>query len=95
MRLTELNPLFLGDSERTIGVGVLFDCPCGNADEEHRCYVPFANPIGPGPLKTQQGWQRTGESFETLTLAPSIWRHPDRGGCGWHGFIRNGEVSKA
>jgi hypothetical protein len=35
-------------------------------------------------------WQRTGETFETLTLAPSIdcsrWGH-------WHGFITNGVCS--
>jgi hypothetical protein len=32
-------------------------------------------------------WQRTGETFETLTLTPSVdcsaWGH-------WHGFITNG-----
>lgn len=73
----------------TRGIGVIFDCPCGNHDEAHRCYVPFANPIGPGPYVPEKGWQRTGDSFETLSLTPSILRI---GGCGWHGYITAGEV---
>ncbi len=104
MKLTDLNPVFLstggsgvyyadGSSmPATVGVGVMFDCPCGNHSEEHRCYVPFANPIGPGPLKSQKGWRRTGDTFETLTLTPSIFRVQRLGGCDWHGFITNGEV---
>lgn len=34
-------------------------------------------------------WERTGDTFDTLTLKPSIQRV---GGCAWHGFITNGEV---
>ena len=103
MRLVDLEPEFLsmgGEGvtnsatgepvPKTHGVGVLFNCPCGNHEEDHRCYVPFANPIGPGPGRDgDRGWKRTGETFETLTLTPSILR---LGGCGWHGFITNGEV---
>jgi hypothetical protein len=105
MKLTELKPVFLSTGgpgitrsdtgepvPKTEGVGVAFDCPCGNNDEQHRCYVPFANPIGPGPhtpSAAERGWQRTGETFETLTLTPSIQRIGD---CRWHGFITNGEV---
>ena len=37
-------------------------------------------------------WQRTGDTFETLTLHPSILRSPQKGGCGWHGWVTNGEV---
>ena len=103
MRLAELAPTFAchgGDGvstadgqpiPRTEGVGLVCNCPCGNADEGHRLYVPFANPIGPGPLVEQKGWRRTGETFETLTLTPSILRI-DRNGCGWHGFITDGEA---
>jgi hypothetical protein len=95
MRLVDLNPKFLSTGgpghthsdtgepvPETAGVGVVFDCPCGNEDEDHRCYVPFANPIGPGPhvpSAAERGWQRTGDTFETLTLTPSILRV---GGCG-------------
>ena len=104
MKLTDLHPQFLGaggegisnadgspSPERT-GVGVQFDCPCGNHDESHQCFVPFANPLDGGPpihTGKNNGWQRTGETFETLTLTPSILRV---GGCGWHGFITNGEI---
>lgn len=80
--------------ERT-GVGVLFDCPCGNCAEDHQCYVPFHNPLDGGPSLSagNPGWQRTGDAFETLTLTPSIQRRVVNGhGCTWHGFITNGEI---
>jgi len=102
MRLIDLNPEFVGHGgegvyrsdtgepvPRTERAGIIFDCPCGNTDEDHRLFVPFANPIGPGPLISQQGWQRRGDDVETLTLTPSILRHTD---CAWHGFITDGEV---
>ena len=104
MRLADLNPVFLSSGgpgisdartgepiAKTEGVGVMFDCPCGDHSEEHRCYVPFRNPIGPGPMvrNTEQGWYREGETFDTLTLTPSILRV---GGCGWHGFITQGKI---
>lgn len=72
---------------------MLCDCPCGNRDETHQLYVPFANPLDGGPSMqtgTRNGWQRIGETFETLTLTPSILRIAPS--CGWHGFITNGEV---
>lgn len=105
MKLVDLNPVFLSHGGPgvtrssdgapipvTEGVGVIFDCPCGNHDEEHRCYVAFSNPIGPGDYVDDKGWKRVGETFETLSLTPSIYRRTDWGGCGWHGFITNGDV---
>ena len=101
MRLTELNPVLVSHGgsgvstaegkpiAQTLGVGLMCDCPCGRG---HAMYVPFSNPIGPGPLTAQAGWKRTGDSFDTLTLTPSIQRLPSLGGCGWHGFITEGEV---
>lgn len=101
MKLTELQPQFLNSGGDGIyladgspaplrtGVGVMFLCPCGNHDENHQLYVPFANPIDGGAPLPGKGWQRTGDTFETLTLTPSVLRI---GGCGWHGFITNGEV---
>jgi hypothetical protein len=74
------------------GVGITFSCPCGC---DLWCYVPFNNPLDGGP-PLEPGrplWQRTGETFETLTVTPSILRSRDKGGCGWHGFITNGEVT--
>lgn len=82
------------------GVGVSFRCPCGShpQDDEYetdRCVIFLENPLdGLGRFDaTTPGhyWTREGEAFETLTLAPSIQRV---GGCGWHGFIRNGEIIK-
>lgn len=75
------------------GVGVLCDCPCGNTYAGHQLYVPFANPLDGGPpLQTgrNNGWQRTGETFKTLSLTPSILRIVPS--CGWHGYITNGDV---
>jgi hypothetical protein len=102
VRLKELDPVFLdsgGDgvtmadgspAPRRTGVGVMLLCPCGNHDDEHRLYVPFATALDGGPgLHGEKGWQRIGDTFETLTLTPSVLRI---GGCGWHGFITAGEV---
>lgn len=74
------------------GVGVIFRCPCGNADDAHECYVPFTNPLDGGPSR-ERGWLRVGDTFDTLTLTPSILRSRALGGCGWHGFIVNGDVT--
>lgn len=108
MRLTDLHPQWMDAGGEGIsnadgnpaperhGVGVLLDCPCGNRDVGHQLYVPFANPLDGGPpMETgkNNGWQRTGDTFETLTLAPSILRIVPS--CGWHGFITNGEVITA
>lgn len=107
MKLIDLHPEFLGAGGTGVsdkdgnpvpyrpGVAVEFDCPCGDVSESHRCCVSFANPLDDGPpihTGKNNGWQRTGETFETLTLDPSIRRI---GGCGWHGFIRNGEIINA
>lgn len=108
MRLVDLNPTWLGAGGEGVfrknasgelepaperhGVGVMCDCPCGC---DQRLYVPFANPLDGGPSLEPRGWQRTGDTFETLTLSPSILRAPGKGGCGWHGWIRNGEVINA
>lgn len=105
MKLIELHPQWMNAggegifdangnpaSER-VGVGILLNCPCGNSDESHQLYVPFANPLDGGPpIETgkNNGWQQTGETFDTLTLTPSILR--SRQNCVWHGFITNGEI---
>lgn len=100
MRLTELEPEFYGAGGDGItradgspvpkrsGIGMTFKCPCGCAIE---CAVPFANPVDGGPADGR-GWERTGDTFDVMTLSPSILRSKEKGGCGWHGWIRNGEV---
>lgn len=99
MKFTDLNPRFLSHGGEGVwqdgkplpyreAVGVTFDCPCG-------CGVPlavlFRNPVDGGAPITKKlpTWERTGDDFETMTLSPSILRTH---GCGWHGWVRNGEI---
>lgn len=104
MNLTDLNPRFFSTGGHGItnangdpvperkGMGLLCDCPrCG---DKHLLAVNFANPLDGGPPASPDGpkWTRTGETFDTLTLEPSILR---RDGCKWHGWIRNGEIVNA
>lgn len=75
------------------GKAVNFD-PEEGKTKKLRLHVNFVNPLDGGgrfgddtPGRTF--WQRTGESFETLTLTPSV----DASGFGhWHGFIVGGEA---
>lgn len=106
MKLIDLDPGWVGAGGEGItqngqpvperhGVGIAFDCPCGQCGS--RCYVGFSNPLDGGPAhdpRIGQQWERTGETFETLT--PSIQRHKvGEHGCTWHGFIRAGEIVHA
>lgn len=102
MKLTDQNPRWIGAGGDGVtgpngapaparsGVGIMLDCPCGAPGAS--LYVPFANPLDGGPQHGAQGWQRTGETFDTLTLRPSIQRIASGCNCRWHGFITNGEV---
>lgn len=102
MKLTDLNPRWLIAGGPGItrngkpvpqrnGVGMSFDCPCGCGQ---RRVVEFSNPLDGGPCHTDDGhtWDRSGDTFETITLKPSI-RATRPHGCGWHGYITNGEVT--
>ena len=101
MRLVELNPNWTSEGDGRSGQGVAFQCPV------HRgvCYlaVPFQNPID-GGLRMREGmgktrdcyWQRTGETFDTLTLTPSIHvldGPKDQRTTHWHGHITEGDVA--
>lgn len=63
----------------------------------HVVLVWFANPrvLPPVPLEVEPGPGRwtivKGEGLEDLELSPSI--HLKGSGCGWHGYIKNGETS--
>jgi hypothetical protein len=93
MKLTDLDPNWIVDREGRTGMGVTFRCPCRPGCDTY-LGVWFANPIDGGPpasaeLMPKPRWQRSGESFETLTLAPSV----DASASGhWHGFITSGQV---
>lgn len=108
MRLTDLNPQWLDSGGEGVsnaddtpaperhGIAVGFDCPCGNGE---RVCIMLRNPLDGGPalLDGRPSWERTGDTFETLKLAPSIQR-ADPNGCRWHGFIGKdipGEVTTA
>lgn len=107
MKLVDLDPSWVGSGgegvtqkdpasgeqvpvPRREGVGICFSCPCGC---DSPCFVPLRNPLDGGPAHGDERhtWERTGETFETLTLTPSILRH----GCGWHGWVTNGEIKTA
>lgn len=96
MRLQHLSPAFVGAGGPGVfdinhqsvpprtGVGLSFVCPkC-----RHESYVAFDNPLDGGipHVSPQQAtWHRTGETFETLILSPSIMHSSPN--CMWHGFI--------
>lgn len=89
MKLTELTPEWRDIGEGRRGQGVEFQCPHCN---KRRIFVPFENPLDGGkPIQSSTNlWKREGETFETLTLSPSINQIGH-----WHGWIRNGEVTNA
>ena len=85
--------------------GIMFACPlCHNKrtrdgyEGSHSVMVAFANK---GiieehccAMRNKEGrlvlWNVGGSGFDDLTITPSILI---QGGCGWHGFVTNGEVS--
>lgn len=79
-----MNPKFTDEDD-----GIEFDCP---TCKKERIWVPFS-PTLKGeiiePTPNRAIWNRTGDTFETLTLTPSI----DYNKSHWHGFITNGEVT--
>lgn len=88
-KLADLDACFLGThgSDPRTGIGVQFECPCGC---DSPIYVAFDRPLDGGPpLPGERCWTRTGDTIETLTLRPSILRI---GGCGWHGWVTDGEA---
>lgn len=101
MRLSDLDPVWIVTGDGRHGMGVTFECPCakcraaGPPYEARRLFAMFSNPIDGGPPEPPDGrpsprWKRSGDTFETLTLTPSI----DASASGhWHGFITNGEVT--
>ncbi len=83
VRLVDLNPDFVD------GTRIELDCPCGCAN---RLYVPFDVALDGTPGWNSGGWHREGDTFETLTLTPSILRRKFSCVNEWHGFITDGEV---
>jgi hypothetical protein len=100
MKLTTLEPRWvaIGDSGKFV-IGVTFNSPTTGK----RLGCLFANPIdpegwiprigncmdNPGFMPDSKRWLRTGETFDTLTLSPSLdfSQHGE-----WHGHINAGEA---
>lgn len=103
MRLTDLDPHWYAFEGRH-GQGLDFDCPHCPEGNRTKLAIAFANPLDGGPPEPPRDftfpdgtkgrtvyWQRTGDTFETLTLTPSV--DAQSHGVGhWHGFITNGEI---
>lgn len=71
------------------GLGVIFMCPI---HEECWVSVPFKVALdGGAPVDPARvAWDRAGDTFEGLTLSPSIRILGGPNGCEWHGFIKAG-----
>lgn len=81
-RLADCNPRWItgryaGRDDDT-PVGVHFDCPEGHEGCDDA--IPFSPALNGGPAASWYTsgaiWQRTGDTFATLTLSPSIRRIP-------------------
>lgn len=81
-RLVDCNPRWVtgryAGQPDDVPCGIHFDCPEGHADCGHA--IPFAPRLDGSPATSWYSsgaiWQRTGDTFETLTLTPSIRRNP-------------------
>ncbi len=84
--LVDADPHWVDYGERR-GVLLQFECPIHDG-----CHlgVPVDPALDGGPPPEGRGWKRTGDTFETLTLSPSIRILGGANGCRWHGFIRGG-----
>lgn len=99
VRLVDANPSWVGvypdgdlDAEPTRrGVMLAFDCPMHG--DGCRIAVRVRNPIDGGPpVQGEPLWDRSGESFESLTLSPSIRVLRGTDGCQWHGHVSGGAL---
>lgn len=82
-RLTDCNPRWIEHGRYTrmpdgMCCGIWFDCPEGHAGCSHA--IPFTPSLCGEDVPSWQAnsalWQRFGDTFETLTLMPSIRRKP-------------------
>lgn len=77
-RLGDCDPKWVTVGESGPARGVSFACPEGHEGCRH--VIPFTPALDGSPAESWQHnrcvWQRTGDTFETLTLSPSIRREP-------------------
>jgi hypothetical protein len=98
VKLAAANPKWLGTVSGREGVGVSFDCPCArchNRDDRQRINV-YIDPPFDGGAPISPAWERSGDTFDSLTLKPSIILRIGDGKGGmvehWHGFVTAGEL---
>jgi len=74
---------------------ITFDCPEGHVDCHHTIPVsPKRN--GTPWLPNSVFWERRGDDFATMTIAPSIKRTPTNNDqCAMHVEITNGQITFA
>ena len=81
-RLVDCNPRWVtgryAGAENDVPCGIHFDCPEGHEGCSHA--IPFTPALDGSARTSWQSnsaiWQRTGDTFETLVLSPSIRRNP-------------------
>lgn len=109
MRLIDLEPKFVGnyhvnDAHQVCynildsvdgAQGVLFTCPkCGG----HSILCWFKNPRNAPPVPADAfpkpgRWEFAGDTFDVLSLTPSVDLSVGGVGCLWHGHVTNGQCT--
>ena len=107
MKLTDLDPVlilwmkpgqFIHVDRLEESNGIMFLCP--------KCYQVNGGPVGTHTVicwfrgrdvpddepPTPGRWEATGNDVTDLSLHASVHLSGE-GGCGWHGFIKNGEAT--
>lgn len=73
-RLADCNPDFRSYDQADVVDALAFDCPEGH--ENCRVIIPFTPGLDGSAVRVKQRngaqWQRTGDTYETLSLSPSI-----------------------
>lgn len=76
----------MADIEK-VGMKLEHDKPDGSG--RHAGAIMFDLPGMREVFNDRDMWQV--QSWEPLTLTPSVHCNPAKGGCGWHGFITDGK----
>jgi hypothetical protein len=111
MKLTELEPQFLRveiplktrrhEDAFAAAQGIRFRCPkCFRANGglvgTHQVICWFlGRGVDPAEPPTPGRWVATGSGYADLTLSAPSSSIALQGGCAWHGYVQNGEVTDA
>jgi hypothetical protein len=95
MRLIDLDPRWYVFEAGGPRVGLTFECPHCRSERlgvtfHHRGHEAIEDAYIAAKHPTAHVWTLEGDSFENLTLSPSV----DASSSGhWHGFVTNGEIT--